>query len=327
LLRASCQSDIIKSMKKILGSCFAFLLIAFAGVAFGADAVSISRDLSFGSRGDDVKALQEFLAKDKAIYPEAIVSGYFGKLTQAAVKRFQESRGITPVLGYVGPKTRAKLASETLAPKAPTNDLASLLQQLEELKRRLADEERKKAEASVATTITPPAAEQATTTPVVVEPPPATPVVSNTLTISGGSTKPPAESVKIGDISFTNNSTTSAILFHINVAMDEALNAPNSRGVIFKMSLRNGTSTFDTVLEKKDVTLRLRVADTGAYNSQPLTFYAGQNIAPGETKTLSLWAELLAGPFYSGLLRFTITSATTIPELTSVGTAVLNLIP
>lgn len=34
---------------------------------------------------------------------------YFGSLTQAAVKKFQQLHGITPVSGYCGPKTRAVL--------------------------------------------------------------------------------------------------------------------------------------------------------------------------------------------------------------------------
>ena len=167
------------------------------------------------------------------------------------------------------------------------------------------------------------AVEPATTTLPVIP----APIASNTITVSGSSTSPLAESAKIGDVTFTNNSTSSAILFHINLTMDEAMNAPHSRGVTFKLTMRNGTSTYDTVLEKKDVTIRTREPDPGPYNSQLLTFYAGITIPPGESKSLSFWSELLVGPFYSGILRFTITSVTTIPELTSVGTAVLTLSP
>ncbi|MEK7074322.1 MAG: peptidoglycan-binding domain-containing protein [Patescibacteria group bacterium] len=53
------------------------------------------------------------MATDKSIYPEGIVSGYFGPKTKAAVERFQEKYGIArknqPGYGVVGPKTRAKL--------------------------------------------------------------------------------------------------------------------------------------------------------------------------------------------------------------------------
>ena len=72
-----------------------------------------ARSLIVGSSGDDVRALQEFLAKDSALYPEGDVTGYYGALTRAAVQRFQEMHGIAgsgvPGYGTVGPKTRAKL--------------------------------------------------------------------------------------------------------------------------------------------------------------------------------------------------------------------------
>jgi uncharacterized protein YkwD len=64
--------------------------------------------LQIGTRGAEVKELQEFLKTDHGIYPEGLTTGYFGPLTQAAVKKFQKKHGIEPV-GVVGPKTRAKL--------------------------------------------------------------------------------------------------------------------------------------------------------------------------------------------------------------------------
>ncbi len=67
-----------------------------------------ARDVAFGAKGDDIKALQALLSQDKTIYPEGTISGYFGALTRAAVKRFQKKYGISQV-GRVGPLTRAKL--------------------------------------------------------------------------------------------------------------------------------------------------------------------------------------------------------------------------
>lgn len=63
-----------------------------------------------GIKHKDVTALQTFLAQDKAIYPEGLVTGFFGAGTEAAVKRFQKKHGIAQ-LGNVGPATRAKLNS------------------------------------------------------------------------------------------------------------------------------------------------------------------------------------------------------------------------
>lgn len=61
-----------------------------------------------GSTGDQVLILQALLAADPSIYPEGIVSGFFGRLTADAVKRFQKKNGIEQV-GLVGPKTLKKL--------------------------------------------------------------------------------------------------------------------------------------------------------------------------------------------------------------------------
>jgi peptidoglycan hydrolase-like protein with peptidoglycan-binding domain len=67
-----------------------------------------ARSLSLGMQGNDVKSLQEFLARDTNIYPEGLATGYFGQKTQTAVKKWQQKYGIEAV-GIVGPKTIAKI--------------------------------------------------------------------------------------------------------------------------------------------------------------------------------------------------------------------------
>ena len=70
----------------------------------------IGAQLDLGARGNDVTTLQAFLATDRVMYPEGLVTGYFGPLTQKAVMQFQLGYGIPPV-GRVGPLTREKLNS------------------------------------------------------------------------------------------------------------------------------------------------------------------------------------------------------------------------
>ncbi|MBU2219230.1 peptidoglycan-binding protein [Patescibacteria group bacterium] len=72
------------------------------------ETVSLIRQLSIGMAGDDIKALQIALAADFDIYPEGLITGYFGPLTFQAVKRFQKKWGIEQV-GRVGPKTLSKV--------------------------------------------------------------------------------------------------------------------------------------------------------------------------------------------------------------------------
>ncbi|MBI2121695.1 MAG: peptidoglycan-binding protein [Candidatus Sungbacteria bacterium] len=67
----------------------------------------LTMNLYLGMRGDEVKILQEFLQKGGwGIPDDGPVTGYFGKITEAAVKKFQISRGLETV-GFVGVKTRA----------------------------------------------------------------------------------------------------------------------------------------------------------------------------------------------------------------------------
>ena len=67
-----------------------------------------SKTLRKGVRGDEVKKLQAVLKQFSAVYPEGSVTGYFGSLTEIAVKRFQATYGLEQV-GIVGPRTRETL--------------------------------------------------------------------------------------------------------------------------------------------------------------------------------------------------------------------------
>ena len=66
---------------------------------------ALTKTLSIGSRDPQVKTLQQLLNKKGIIVP---TTGYFGAQTQAAVRKFQASKGINAT-GTVGPRTRAAL--------------------------------------------------------------------------------------------------------------------------------------------------------------------------------------------------------------------------
>jgi peptidoglycan hydrolase-like protein with peptidoglycan-binding domain len=68
--------------------------------------LKLLRSLSRGMSGDDVRDLQEFLHAE-GVYPEGVFSGFYGSLTEEAVKRFQEKHGIERA-GIFGPQSRAK---------------------------------------------------------------------------------------------------------------------------------------------------------------------------------------------------------------------------
>ena len=89
--------------------------------------------LVFGMTNAEVKSLQRILAQDKSIYPEGIISGYFGELTLKAVKKFQEKYHIANpgIVGYgeVGPNTRAKLNQFLVLNSAATSNQESVSSQ------------------------------------------------------------------------------------------------------------------------------------------------------------------------------------------------------
>jgi hypothetical protein len=69
-----------------------------------------SRNLTVGSTGDDVRHLQALLINEVG-YPVDLITGYFGRITQDAVKRLQEKFNVTPVSGYFGEITRGALSA------------------------------------------------------------------------------------------------------------------------------------------------------------------------------------------------------------------------
>lgn len=71
---------------------------------------TFTMDLTMGSSGAEVTALQNFLIGAGQSIP-AGATGYFGTQTQAALAAWQAANGIAPAAGYFGPITRAKVNS------------------------------------------------------------------------------------------------------------------------------------------------------------------------------------------------------------------------
>lgn len=107
----------------------AFLVVLFLGYSGTASAFAensvFSKALARGASGPEVTALQEFLKTMPDVYPEESVTGYFGPLTEKAVKRFQSKYGLESI-GIVGPKTRKKFG-ELFSHAQNTNQSQSAL--------------------------------------------------------------------------------------------------------------------------------------------------------------------------------------------------------
>ncbi|MDD2657091.1 MAG: peptidoglycan-binding domain-containing protein [Candidatus Pacebacteria bacterium] len=72
---------------------------------------TFTRDLTVGSTGTDVTALQNALKAGG--YMTANATGYFGALTKAGVIAWQTAKGVSPAAGYFGPKSRAVFGGTT----------------------------------------------------------------------------------------------------------------------------------------------------------------------------------------------------------------------
>ena len=99
-------------MKRIITVAFS-LALAFSATVVSADSMTFNTNLTIGSKGAQVVALQTWLSsKGLLTMPAGVAMGYFGQLTKSAVVAYQSSKGITPASGYVGPITRAALNAE-----------------------------------------------------------------------------------------------------------------------------------------------------------------------------------------------------------------------
>lgn len=72
--------------------------------------LSLSTNLGLGSKGEEVTRLQDFLRSIG--YFTSASTGYYGPMTAAAVKNFQNAAGLPPV-GSVGPLTRSVIQKVT----------------------------------------------------------------------------------------------------------------------------------------------------------------------------------------------------------------------
>lgn len=92
-------------------------LAAMQGQGTVTTGYQFTKNLTLGSTGADVKALQQFLnAKGFTVSASGAgsvgnESTYFGVKTKDALAKYQAANGITPAVGYFGPVTRAKVNS------------------------------------------------------------------------------------------------------------------------------------------------------------------------------------------------------------------------
>lgn len=97
------------------------------------------RDLTIGSEGSDVSALQSRLIA-AGFLDISTPTGYFGPLTEAALAEYQRANGISPASGYYGPITREHMSGSSAnldldydIENMSRSEMIDLIEELEEM--------------------------------------------------------------------------------------------------------------------------------------------------------------------------------------------------
>lgn len=95
----------------LIGTSLMMVTLVVLGVPALTYAATFNRQMEMGMTGPDISTLQSFLAQDPTLYPQGLVTGYFGSFTKTAVSNFQ-SRNDIPAVGRVGPITLTVLNAQ-----------------------------------------------------------------------------------------------------------------------------------------------------------------------------------------------------------------------
>jgi hypothetical protein len=118
-------SATIASLQAQIASLTAELNSTGTTTSVGATTYNFTSDLTVGSTGSAVQALQTFLIGQGDLVL-ATPTQYFGSMTQAALAKFQAAHNITPSVGYFGPKTRAYVNSMSTSTTTTTTTTITL---------------------------------------------------------------------------------------------------------------------------------------------------------------------------------------------------------
>src|SRR3989344_2769577 len=115
---ASARADTISDLMAQIAALQAQLVaLQGGGTATATGSCTFTKSLTVGSRGEDVKCLQQYLNANG--YPVAASGAgsagnettYFGQATRGAVAKWQAAMGVSPAVGYFGTISRAKFSS------------------------------------------------------------------------------------------------------------------------------------------------------------------------------------------------------------------------
>lgn len=103
------NENMLKISNKISVIVFSLIISASIETASAAESYTFTRDITLGSHGADVSALQQILI-DSGFLKITTPTGYFGPLTKNKLSEWQASVGISPASGFFGPISRNKIS-------------------------------------------------------------------------------------------------------------------------------------------------------------------------------------------------------------------------
>jgi len=108
------RSSIVTSVS-VSASLLAIACIVFAtsASAYIGPNITVSRDMTIGSTGEEVVMLQGLMSEMGYLnVPTGIPFGYYGQLTQNAVAKYQANMSVAPAVGYYGNLTKIALRTD-----------------------------------------------------------------------------------------------------------------------------------------------------------------------------------------------------------------------
>lgn len=114
---APASAQTTAELQALIASLQAQIAALSGGASTAPASTTFTRDLTVGSVGEDVRALQVWLNSKGYVIATSgagapgMESTYFGAKTKAALAAYQAANGIMPAAGYFGPKTRAAVAA------------------------------------------------------------------------------------------------------------------------------------------------------------------------------------------------------------------------
>ncbi|TSC84154.1 MAG: mucin-2-like [Parcubacteria group bacterium Gr01-1014_17] len=262
-----------------------------------------TRTLSIGSRGEDVRELQKFLSQFPDLYPEKLQTGFYGSLTAAAVRKFQERHNIEAV-GNIGPKTLTKINDLLTSGSGKSDVVPPGLTMVPGIQKKLATTS--EIQLPIATTTTPFAPSTTTTSAT-------TTIVEVTTTVAPVNGTSSGTSQTTITVSTPSTTTTATISSSITTASNTTSTPPPLQNTVpITITSPNGGETWDMYFSNQGINYLLKGVSRVGFkilkgsqvvysNSAPITTNSTTLSLPPSVEREPSSGDRVASPYYNAI--------------------------